>query len=266
MDRWEGGTPKHSKLFAGWCADDVPALAARPQPPSVTVAIHQPNYLPWLGYFDKILRADVFVLLDCVQLSVQSYTQRARILCQGKPLWLTVPIQKSGRYGQAIRDTECQTGSLWARKHLQTLQASYGRHPYYEAVAAGLRETLAAPLSHLAVLNQRLIEIIATQLGARCRFVRASDLGLEDLHGSELLSAIVQQVGGTTYLFGGGATNYQDEEPFERRQVALLSQQFAPRPYPQRGIVSFVAGLSIVDALFNVGYARTRALLGGGLE
>ncbi len=227
------------------------------------MAIHQPNYLPWLGYFEKMLRADVFVLLDCVQFSVQSYTQRVRVLCQGRSLWLTVPIRKSGRYGQAICDAQCHPDASWAKKHLGTLQASYGRHPYYRVVAPALQEVLSAPPTRLARLNQDLIQTVAAELGARCRLVRASDLALGDLQSNELLAAIVEEVGGTAYLFGGGATNYQETAPFERRRIALVKQGFSSVPYPQIGVATFLPGLSIIDALFNLGYAGTEALLRG---
>lgn len=227
------------------------------------VAIHQPNYLPWLGYFDKILRCDVFVFLDQVQMSVQSYTQRVRVLNQGAPTWLTVPILKKGLFGQEIRDVDCNSTLPWRRKHLGTLQASYGRHPHFREVFPDLSDVLISAPDRLGALNEHLIRFVAERLGARCRFVCGGELGVGDRRASELLAATVRAVGGTTYLYGGGGTKYQEAEPFESAGVALEAQRFEQRSYAQVGCMAFIPGLSIVDALFNLGYEGTRLLLSG---
>ncbi len=122
------------------------------------VAIHQPNYLPWLGYFDKILRCDVFVFLDRVQMSVQSYTQRVQILSRGIPLWLTVPIRKKGLFGQSIAEVECNSLVPWRRKHLGTIQANYGREAHFREVFQDLKGVFEAAPDRLAALNEELID------------------------------------------------------------------------------------------------------------
>lgn len=225
------------------------------------VAIHQPNYLPWLGYFHKMFRCDVFVFLDDVQMSRQSYTQRVQVLQGMEPRWLTVPILHSGHFGQSIKDTRCDPRVPWARKHAATLQASYGRHPCFATVFPDVGEQLSRNPENLADVNVGLIERLAARLAAPCAFVRSSTLGVVVEDPTDRLVALVQSLGGTSYLHGGGGTKYQDAERFTAAGIELVAQGFRPEPYPQRGPAQFVGGLSVVDALFNLGYDAVRELL-----
>jgi hypothetical protein len=225
----------------------------------VIVAIHQPNYLPWLGYFHKLAVADVLVLLDHVQLPQgRSYVQRVQVLCGGHPAWLTVPVHKRGRSGQRICDTEIDE-SGWGRRHLRTLEMAYGRH------AADLLGVVGPHLIEgsacLADRNEALVRALAERLGLRARIVRSRDLDVGPLAGSALLAALVRAVGGDTYLHGRGGLNYQEAEVFEAAGVRLRDQAFTPPPYPQRGTSEHVAGLSIVDCVANLGFAGAAALL-----
>ncbi len=229
----------------------------------LTVAIHQPNFLPWLGYFDKIARADAFVLLDSVQFPKKGGTwiNRVRILVNGKATWLTVPVDRSYHGTRTIREMRVNDADgRWRETALKTLRSAYGRAPFFAAVQAELEPLLADPTDDLGAYNERAIRRLCELLGVDTPLIRASEL---DGRGAatDLLVSLVRAAGGDAYLAGGGAEGYQEDEKFAAAGIALLEQEFAPPTYDQGG-GEHVAGLSVVDALMHIGVEGTRALLG----
>lgn len=224
------------------------------------VAIHQPNYVPWLGYFRKIAAADVFVFLDDVQFSKGSYTNRVQILQGGRARWLTVPV--SHDFGDPIDRVRC-AGEGWVAAHLDTLRGAYCRAAAFAAVWPSIVALYAdLPAPSLAAANRALVTRLAAALGLRTRFESASALGAAAGRSDDRLVALVEAVApGGTYLSGRGGAGYQDPEKFARAGLALRYAGFAPEPYPQQGADGFVGGLSVLDAVFNLGWARTAALV-----
>ncbi len=220
----------------------------------MVVAVHQPNYLPWLGYFRKILACDVFVFLDHVQLPQgRSYVQRTRILNRGREQWLTVPVAKSGKGLQRITDVRCDEGQDWRERHVRTLEAAYGSHPHFKETMALLRDLMLAKGVKLAEHNIPLVKETAGLLGAKCRFERSSGLECGELAKSDLLIDIVRKLGGDTYLHGKGGLEYQEEGKFAAAGIELKQLGFEPFVYPQEGAAGFVPGLSVIDCLVNIG-------------
>src|SRR6266700_204078 len=121
---------------------------------------------------------DLFIFLDDVQFSRQSYTQRVQILSQGRPHWLTVPVLRSGRSGQLITETQCNAATAWKRKHVATLRASYGGHPFFADVLAVVEAALCGTSNNLAEINIGLIQALAAALQAPCRFARSSHMNV----------------------------------------------------------------------------------------
>jgi RimJ/RimL family protein N-acetyltransferase len=195
------------------------------------VAIHQPNFFPWLGFFDKLRRADTFVLLDTVEFSKGSRTNRVEVEVNGAPHWITAPVQRAG-IGGPIKDVLFDDGRDWRTKIVKTLRQNYSGT---EAVEHLVR--YGEP--RLAEYNEHAIRQLAETLGAATRIVRASDL---DANGraTELLVALVGALGGGAYLAGGGATGYQDDERFAAAGIELIPQDFAA-PH----------GLSVLHALLS---------------
>ena len=228
------------------------------------VAIHQPNFLPWLGYFDKVARADAFVLLDHVQFPKKGGTwiNRVKMLVSGGAAWVTVPIDRSYHGERSIREMRIDESKPWREKTLRTIQASYGRAPHFDAVFPRISELLGAPTDSLAELNEAAIRALTAELGLGPeKLVRSSELEPEGA-ATAMLVSIVQALDGDAYLAGGGAEGYQKDERFAAAGIELVRQEFEPRPYPQPG-ESFVPGLSVVDALFNLGFGGTAALARG---
>lgn len=227
------------------------------------VAIHQPNYLPWLGYFAKMAAADVFVLLDDVQFSKGSYTNRAQIDRAGSPAWLTLPVRHS--FGATIGQITLARED-WARSHLDTLKQCYRHAACFDAIWREFEAALRAASGSLAEVNAYLVRWLATQLGLATRIEISSDLALAgDLESDARLAEIVARLApGGTYLSGAGGAKYQAEATFATRGVSLAYSSFKPVPY-ERGSGSFLPGLSIVDALFHLGPDKTAMIVRGDL-
>ena len=219
------------------------------------VAIHQPNFFPWLGYFDKIARADHFVFLDHVQYQKTggAWSNRVRLLVSGRAEWVTAPIDRSFHGVRSVAEIEFAERSSWRDKLLKTLAASYGRAPYYGETMACLEHLVVNPETNLARYNIHAIDKLVAHLGLRppTRH-RSSALGV-DAHATDLLISIARRVGADTYLCGGGAAEYQDDGAFAGSGVVLQYQDFQHPQYDQRHGGAFIPGLSIVDALMHCG-------------
>jgi hypothetical protein len=224
----------------------------------VIVAVHQPNYLPWLGYFAKIAAADIFVFLDDVQFSKGSYTNRVQIARNGAAAWLSVPVRYA--FGAQVGAIEIADADF-RRAHLESLKQCYRRAGAFETVFGELSAWMDKPGPLLAPFNARLVEAIASRLGLRTKFLASSALGVPRGEADERLAEIVHRLApGGTYLSGSGGGNYQSEEAFSRKGVALRYSPFRPAPYSQSAH-DFIPGLSIIDALFHLGWDATASLL-----
>lgn len=226
------------------------------------VAIHQPNFFPWLGFFDKIRKADVFIFLDAVDYprsgsgGMGSYTNRVQLSIQGQARWVTCPIRRLP-LGAPIHAAEIDDTQPWRKKLLKTLDANYRRAPRFSETMTMLEPLITAPTLRLADFNISAVIAIAGQLGLETQFMRQSDVPHEG-RSTELLASLVQGAGGDTYLAGGGAGAYQQDEVFAERGLALLYQRFKPTPYGDTK--AFLPGLSIIDYLMRdgTGLARER--------
>ncbi|OGG57131.1 MAG: hypothetical protein A3F84_19190 [Candidatus Handelsmanbacteria bacterium RIFCSPLOWO2_12_FULL_64_10] len=215
----------------------------------MTVAIHQPQYLPWLGYFDKMDRADVFVLLDNVQYKKNEFINRNRIKSAAGWQWLTVPVRY--RFPERIDQVAIHTGVNWRRQHAQALLTNYGRAPHFAACRPFFDDLLSRPWEGLCDLNAHAVRGLAELLGIRREMPLASVWALgEDPTGR--LVDICRRVGADTYLSGAGGQGYLDLSQFEAAGIRVVFQAFEHPVYPQR-FGPFEPFMSVVDLLFNCG-------------
>ncbi len=222
------------------------------------IAIHQPNYAPWLGYFHKIARADVLVFLDDAQYSKNGYINRVQILAAGKPRWLSVPV--SFKLGEKINQTTPARAD-WPAAHLDTLRTFYARAACFKSVWERISEIYhEVPSGFLDAINRHLIEQLSLELGLTCRFEASSDLDHSHATGDDWLIAIVRRIDErAVYLSGKGGAKYQDPAKFAAAGIELRYTGFAQPTYEQG--CSFVPGLSILDPIFHLGWEGTRALV-----
>lgn len=227
------------------------------------VAIHQPNFFPWLGYFDKIVRSDSFVFLDDVQIQKTGggWSNRVRMLIAGVPKWVTAPLDRNYHGGRKICETRFVANATWRTSILRMIQVHYKNAPYYGYGCELIEPLLMNPEENLAAYNANTVLRIADELGIpRSKFLWSSKLDHSG-QSSELLVSIVKNIGGNAYMCGGGAEGYQEQTIFDAASINLIKQNYKVTDYPQQGCSVFVPGLSIIDALMNLGGEGTRQLL-----
>ena len=227
------------------------------------LAVLQPGYLPWLGYFDQANRSDIFVHYDDVQYDKHGWRNRNRVKStQGEPHWLSVPVLHSGKDWPRVVDVEIDQRSSWSRKHLGTLQQFYGKAPFFKAYYPEIESVLSTPFAKLVDLDLALTEKLFALLGLKRRTERSSTLGVPG-EKTERLIALCQRFEATHYLTGDAARDYLDVAAFTRVGVKVVWQEYQHPEYPQ-GPLAFVPYLSIVDLLLNCGPESLRVLAAGG--
>lgn len=228
------------------------------------VAIHQPNFFPWLGYFNKITRADVFILMDNAQFPKSgggTWSNRVRLLINGQHTWVTMPIVRTYHGTRRICEMEINNTTPWRDKLLKTLRMNYTRAPFFKLVFPFLEELINQPTGSLAEYNIVSIRSISERLGLdSSKLILGSNLDVTGA-ATKLLISMVKAVGGTSYLCGGGAGGYQEDELFNAHCIELIYQNFNHPTYPQTSANQFVPGLSVIDCLLNCGWDDTRKLI-----
>jgi hypothetical protein len=213
------------------------------------VAIHQPQYIPWLGYLDKLDSADVFIVLDTVQFKKHEWQNRNRIRTHEGWQWLTVPI--IDRFPERIDQVEINAHTDWSRKHRQALRLHYGRAPYWEPLGPSLLALLERPWTRLRDLNVAVLELLCDQLGLGVTRLLASGLAAREDPTDRLID-LCRAAGGTEYLAGESGPGYMDLERFAQAGIAVSAQAYRHPAYPQQ-YTPFVSHLSVIDLLFNCG-------------
>lgn len=222
----------------------------------MVVSCHQPNYLPWIGYFAKMRESDVFVLLDSVQFprgvcKGTSWVNRNRIKTSDGELWLSVPVKKKGRGLQIIKDVEIENIHKWRENHLLSLFHFYKKAPYFNEYIKGFERIYKKRWDKLVDLNLVLITQISKWLGIKAKVVCSSSLGLNS-NKSRMLIDICKKLGADTYISGIGGNKYLDLSAFSDAGITVKHYHFDSHPYPQFW-GDFIPNLSIVDLLFNCG-------------
>ncbi len=227
--------------------------------PQKVIALHQPVYLPFSGFFQKMARADVFAFMDFVQLSKQSWQVRNRIKTREGPLWLTVPVYVKGKADQLIRDVRVVEGP-WRRKHRDAIRQSYCRATYFRDYADFFDDVYGREWKWLVELNSHIIGSMRRFLGVETPVVDVAGMSFEGTK-TDLVVDICRKLGGTAYLSSDGEAAYIEREKFEAAGLRQNYLGWQPTPYPQL-FGEFVPNLSAIDLLFNCG-PESRAVIEG---
>lgn len=216
-------------------------------------SIMQPTYLPWIGYFQQIHRADNFVFLDDVQFDKRSWQQRNRILLHGDEHYLTIPVQSKGKRDQLIIDVETDENQQWRKKHISTLRQAYQKHSFGPEIIEVVERVLGTTSEKLVDVTIEMITAICSMMELEPRFLRSSGLPVEGKK-SAYLYEICTHLESDRYLGACGSRDYiENENIFGSRGLAVAYQDYRPRDYPQRGAAGFVPYLSIIDLIANMG-------------
>ncbi len=221
------------------------------------VTIHQPQYLPWLGYLDKIDQADLFVVLDTVQFKKNEWQNRNRIRTPRGWQWLTVPVLH--RFGQTLRDVRINAGERWADKHVRALAVHYARAPFRDLVE-GLGALYERSWESLTELNLAVLQWTLQGFGITTPVRLASELSAREEPTDRLID-ICRATGATHYLAGPGAGQYMDVTRFRASGLALELQEFH-HPVYRQCYEPFVPGMAAIDLLLMYGAEALQILRG----
>lgn len=220
-------------------------------PAKKTVAILQPGYLPWLGFFEQLARSDVFVVYDDVQFDKHGWRNRNRIKSPSGPHWLTVPVRHSGKNSPPIHAVEIDARQAWARKHVGTIRQFYADAPCIGRYLPELEELLHRRWALLIDLDLAVTALLCRWLGLDRHVARSSALGLGGGQSERLLNHCLHY-GATRYLSGAAARDYLDTALFTRHGIEVVWQDYRHPVYPQpHG--PFVSHLSTLDLILNCG-------------
>ncbi len=241
-------------------------MPGREESQGMILAAHQPNYLPYAGFFDKAARADRFLIVDNVQFVKRGtfgWMHRNRIRTNSPRGWdwLSVPVLTKWRYTQKICEAEIDPSVPWARKHWRAIEWNYRRAPHFEEYADEFRRLYERGWTMFADLTCAFIELIMRLLGIHRRLERTSAMGIAG-RSTDLVLAMCRAVGADTYLSGVHGRDYLDVSRFEAAGIRLVFQEFKCPEYPQCWPGAFVPDLSAIDLLFNCGQESLRVMTG----
>lgn len=226
------------------------------------IAVHQPNFFPWLGYFYKISSVDKFVILDNVDIvsgTSTAITNRTKILSTQGEQWLTVPMQKGE--SKKIQHIQIVDNQNWRVKHIKTLDQVYRKAPFFESTMSLINGIYSKEDHNLSDLNCRIIKEICDMLNISTPIVIASDLNTESSEKNDRLIEICRKLGATAYLSGNGAKKYNDSEKYADKNIELIYTSFPGVVYQQFNSAAFCNGLSIIDVFMNNSIDQVKSFL-----
>jgi len=217
--------------------------------------------MPWLGYFDKIVRSDIFVFLDTVQFKKNEFQNRNKIKTAQGWMWLTVPVLY--KYPEHMDEVRINNRIDWRKKHVRTLAINYQKAPYFHALFTEVEQFYAKDSEFISEANRESVLMLLRMLGADSKTEVASALGDLPEEPSERLAAICESLEADTYLSGAGGRDYLDLEPFNKRGIRVVFQNYKHPIYLQL-YGDFIPNLSLLDLLFNCGPDSLHILEGKG--
>lgn len=228
------------------------------------VSISQPAYLPWLGYFDRLLKSDLHIVLDHVNIDANSKTKfanRNKVRTADGWCWLTVPLQSKGRHGNMrLDEVEISTDSSWRQKHWGTLRACYSRSEYFAEHQAFFADVYSRGWSRLIELTDCTTQYLRIAAGVTCPTLRSSAMGVPG-EKAELILNLCRAVGATTYLSGPFGRDYLNADSFAAAGIQLEFHDYSHPTYKQ-AFAGFEPCMSVVDLLFQCGPASGSILQG----
>lgn len=218
-----------------------------------TIAVHQPNYLPYFGFFSKMNSSDIFVIYDDAQFVKNDYHHRNRIRIYNGWKWLTVPVEKKYIPIKDIRinNDYLWKGMKWPKIHLKEISDNYINCPHFTKYESEITNIYNTTYDKLIDLNMDLIYFLMNAFNINTKIVFASELDFTSASTKRLVD-IVDELDGDVYLSGSGGRDYLDVTLFEENGITVEFQDLR-HPIYQQSYKDFVDNLSAIDTLFNVG-------------
>ncbi|MBU1044176.1 MAG: WbqC family protein [Candidatus Omnitrophica bacterium] len=219
------------------------------------LSAHQPQYLPWLGYFDKIDKSDCFVFLDTVQYKKREFQNRNKIRTQTDSIWLTVPVKTKGASLQRLSDVQIDNEIDWQKEHINSLQTWYAAAPYFSDYFSFFKAVYSEKWEKLIDLNIHIIKFILDVLNIKTKIYLESEIKTTNVSTLRIIE-LCKKLEADTYLSGIGGKEYLDIAEFTKSRIDLEYQNFGHPNYLQQFTSEkkdFYPYMSIVDLLFNAG-------------
>ncbi|MEK7663901.1 MAG: WbqC family protein [Patescibacteria group bacterium] len=234
----------------------------------MTISAHQPEYLPYLGFFYKMAKADEFILVDHLQFSRKGFQNRNRIRTNSNSqgwVWLTVPVLANKKGYQKINEVQIDNSTPWAKHHWQLIYFNYKRTPFFDKYSGFFEKLYSKKWQKLVDLNETIIQYIKRELGIKTTLIKSSDYDFKGLNArfireaknpvlerTDLIIELCKEFKANSYLSGSGGKSYIEIEKFKDNNLKLVFSDFKHPIYPQR-FEPFMENLSAIDLLFNEG-------------
>lgn len=232
------------------------------------ITIHQPEHLPWLGLFNKISKADKFVILDNVQFRKNYFQNRNRIMGSNGVQFVNVPTKTKGHMDSILANMEIAADGAnikWKEKYLRTIQMSYSRHPYYSDVYPLLEAAIQTETNLLCEINLAIIKSFADKLDIHPEYIRASEMELSGAK-SDLILDICETLGADVYIAGPSGRDYLNVQSFADAGITVKYNDYAHPVYPQRKAKEFESHLAALDLFMNCGWEEGKRIMMEGNE
>ena len=212
---------------------------------------HQPTYLPWLGLFNKISKADCFVLFDNVQYLPKEWMSRNKIKTPNGEIFLNVPVLKKAYLKKKIYEIKINNSLDWKRKHLKSIKLNYSKAEFFNNYIEYFEEIYSKEWIYLLDLNFYMLKLFLKLLNINIKLIRLSELEISGKK-SELILNLCMKLKAKNFIFGEQGVNYADIESFKKKEINTIFQNYKHPTYHQlHG--KFISNLSIIDLLFNCG-------------
>lgn len=229
------------------------------------VSGHQPSYLPWLGFFEKIVRSDIFVFHDTAQFEKGGFLHRNKIKTSNGTLWLTVPVDLSDYQTTELRNIRIIDSEKWRRKHWKAIYYNYAKAPFFKEYQDFLFEYFSKPRQYLIELSMEFIYFVIKELNIKTRLEFVSQNPSIMGRKSDFVLSLCKAFDARVYYSGIHGKDYLNEEDFQRAGIKIVYQSFQYPEYPQMfNKQSFVPNLSILDCLLNCGPQMTLKIIEEG--
>ena len=222
------------------------------------LSIHQPNFFPWMGFFDKLNKSDNFVFLtESLRSKNDKYLTRTKIINNSSSRYLSIPLGiKQIKINQLLMPVD----NKWKIKTLNIIHASYRSSKYYEEVIPSIKELIMRDSMYFSDYSINIINFLVNQLNINTHIHIDTDFNKDFGLSNERNVAICKEVNATKYFSGSGAKSYNDSSQYKNNNIDLIYQNYLHPVYPQK-TSDFVFGLSIMDVIFNCGYEETEKML-----
>ena len=225
----------------------------------MNVSIHQPDFFPYPGFFNKIFLSDVFVILDRTQFEFGITNRNKIITPEGTWTRISIPVKTGQKFFQ-INDVKINNDMNWKEKNLDLISKSYSKSKFFDLYNTSINSIFEEKWEYLIEINIKILKTIFEWLDIKTKIIFESELNVKGTSSEKLLN-ICKQVDATKYVSGSGGKNYLDEKIFQKNHIDIEYQKYTPILYSQLNSKSFIPNLSILDLLFNMGYESKKFVL-----